>query len=106
MSDELTVSGDVLRQHSARVDQVAGEVATAQAAADTTELGNGAFGLLCSFLPLFIAQTDSAAREAIASVHDALDAVVSELGSMATSFEATDQDVEATMMTVTQGLGR
>jgi Excreted virulence factor EspC, type VII ESX diderm len=106
MDGDLNISGDVLRQHSVRVEQVAADIATAQAAANTTGLHNGAFGVICSLLPPFIAGTDSAAREAISSAKEALDAVVRELRSMATSFEATDEEVEAILTRTANGRGR
>jgi hypothetical protein len=100
------VDTEVLRRHATRVGQVAGDVGTAQSAAGTSDLNGGAFGVLCSFLPPIVASTDRAAKDAIAAVREATDAMVSELGAMARSIDQTDQVVEARMQAITRVLSR
>jgi len=94
MSGGFEVDTEVLRRHGARVEQVASDVRTAQSATGSTDLHGGAFGVLCSFLPAIVGGVDSAAREALAAMHEASDGVVRELGSMARSFEQVDERVE------------
>jgi len=42
---------DAVRQHASAVDTAADRMATARAAAAQVQLGSGAYGQLCSFLP-------------------------------------------------------
>jgi len=90
----MVVDTEVLRRHAARVQQVASDLATAKAAAATTSLHGGAFGLLCSFLPSIVQGVDAAARQAVSAVHDASDATVDQLGAMARSIDAVDERVQ------------
>lgn len=107
-ADERVVGVDteVVRRHALRVQQVADDIATAQSAAGTTNLHGGAFGVLCSFLPLFVSSVDQAAREALDAVKLATDATVTGLGNMAREFEATDDRVVASMQQAGKKLAR
>jgi uncharacterized protein YgfB (UPF0149 family) len=95
VSGELLVDSDVLRQHAGRVSGVDSELATATAAAATTDLHGGAFGVLCSFLPPIVSGVDGAARDALHAVRGAAAEVVADLGDMAKAFDHVDQAVEA-----------
>jgi hypothetical protein len=106
VSDGFEVDSEVLRRHGTRVSQVTSELATAQSAVGTTDLHGGAFGVLCSFLPAIVAGVDSAAREAVAAVHDASDGVVRELGSMARAFDEVDERVEQLLRGIAKALDR
>ncbi|GIG23742.1 hypothetical protein Cch01nite_44660 [Cellulomonas chitinilytica] len=106
MSDGFEVDSEVLRRHSTRVSQVAGDLSTAQSAVGTTDLHGGAFGVLCSFLPAIVAGVDSAAREAVSAVHDASEGVVHELGSMARAFDEVDERVEQVLRSIAKALDR
>jgi hypothetical protein len=50
VSDTIAVDFDGLRQHAARVEQIAGDVEQAVAAARSLNLAGGAFGVMCGFL--------------------------------------------------------
>lgn len=104
--DGFQVDTEVLRRHATRVSQVAGDIGTAQAAAGSSDLNGGAFGVLCSFLPPIVASTDQAAKDAIAAVREAADGMVSELAAMARSIDQTDQAVESRMAQITRALAR
>ena len=106
MGAGFVVDSETLRQHSGRVQAVAADVRTAQSAASTTGLHGGAFGMLCSFLPLVVSGVDSAAHEALAAVGTATDGVVTELGSMARAFDAVDERVEALLQAVAKAIDR
>lgn len=105
MSGGFQIDTEVLRQHAARVGQVAGDIGTAQSAAGSSDLHGGAFGILCGFLPAIIGGTDTAAKDAIAAVREATDGMVAELGAMARSVDETDQAVETRMQQITRVLG-
>lgn len=105
MSGGFQIDTGVLRQHAARVGQVAGDIGTAQSAAGSADIHGGAFGVLCGFLPAIISGTDAAARDAVAAVREATDGMVSELGAMARSVDETDQAVETRMQQITRVLG-
>ncbi|MCC2307976.1 type VII secretion target [Cellulomonas chengniuliangii] len=105
-ADAMVVDTEVLRRHAARVQQVASDLATAKAAAATTSLHSGAFGLLCSFLPPIVQGVDDAARQAISAVHEASDAAVGELGSMARSIDAVDERVQEALRGLLAALDR
>ncbi|WP_196804523.1 type VII secretion target [Cellulomonas sp. URHD0024] len=106
MSAGFEVDSEVLRRHGARVAQVEGDLATARAAAGTTDLHGGAFGVLCSFLPPVISGVDAAARDAVHAVHEASQGVVRELGSMAGAFDRVDERVEDLMRGIARALDR
>lgn len=105
MSGGFQVDTEVLRRHSTRVAQVAGDLGTAQSAAGSADIHGGAFGVLCGFLPAIISGTDAAARDAIAAVREATDGMVTELGVMARAIDETDQRVEARMQQISRVLG-
>jgi type II secretory pathway component PulM len=100
------IDSEVLRRHSARVDQVAGDIRTAQQAAGTTDLNGGAFGILCGFLPGIVSGNDTAARDAIAAVHEAAEQTVTGLRAMAAAYDDTDQRVEERMRRIARVLDR
>lgn len=104
--DGFHVDTEILRRHATRVEQVAGDIASARSAALSTDLTGGAFGVLCSFLPPIVAGTDQAAREAISAVCDATDAAVAELGAMARSLDEADTAVESRLESIARGLRR
>ena len=104
--DGFQVDTEVLRRHATRVSQVAGDLGTAQMAARSSDLNGGAFGVLCSFLPPIVANTDAAARDAIAAVREAADGMVTELSAMARSIDQTDEAVETRMQQLSRVLGR
>ncbi|WP_213282351.1 type VII secretion target [Cellulomonas hominis] len=105
MVAELRVDTDVLRRHASRVAQVADELGVAQSAAASVKLHDGAFGVLCSFLPGIVSGVDATARDAVSAVREATDAMVTELGAMARSMDEADARVEQRMHTLAQGLG-
>lgn len=105
MSGGFQIDTGVLRQHAARVGQVAGDIGTAQSATGSADIHGGAFGILCGFLPAIISGTDAAARDAIAAVREATDGMVTELSAMARSVDETDQVVETRMQQITRELG-
>ena len=104
--DGFQVDTDVLRRHATRVSQVAGDIGTAQAAAASSDLSGGAFGVLCSFLPPIVASTDQVAKDAISAVREATDGMVAELAAMARSIDLTDQAVETRMEQISRALAR
>ena len=105
VSGEMLVDSDVLRQHAARVSAVESELATASAAAATTDLHGGAFGVLCSFLPPIVSGVDGAARDALQAVRGAADEVVADIGDMAKAFDHVDQAVEDAFKRILSALG-
>jgi hypothetical protein len=92
---ELHVDVDVLRQHAGRVQVVAESVARASAAARHVDLHDGAFGLLCGFLPAVFSRAETSAGDAVTAVREVLEGTADGVHGMARDYEAVDGDVGA-----------
>ena len=76
MSGGFEVDTEVLRRHGVTGRAGGERRAHGAVATGSTDLHDGAFGVLCSFLPAIVGGVDSAAREALSAVHEASDGVV------------------------------
>lgn len=68
MADKIAIDQDVIVAHAARVERVASEIGMAKQASASTDMGGGAFGLMCSFLVPF---AEAAAHAASGAIGDA-----------------------------------
>jgi hypothetical protein len=93
MSDRIQLDADLLSQHAARVDQVAAGVRTASNAADSMDIGGGAFGLMCAFLVPAALITTTAAKMAIDSTESLLTRSARELRGAVADFSAYEVSV-------------
>ena len=91
--NDLEVDVDALIQHAGRVQLVADAVSRAVSAAWGVDLHDGAFGVLCAFLPPVYNGTETATGEAAAAARDALDATTDGGRAMARSYADVDDGV-------------
>ncbi len=75
-----------LRQHARTLDTVGQGVDQAVQAAETT-LGTEAFGLLCQFLPPFIATSQTQTRDAIPALAEEARSTAARLRAMAGNYD-------------------
>lgn len=86
----LDVDLDRLRTHTRHVGEVEADVAEAAAAARHLDLHDGAFGVLCAFLPTALAGVAASAQDALTRAEGALDDTVEGLLAMDRSYRAVD----------------
>ena len=104
MGLDLSVDGEVLRRHTARVQQVVDDLVTAEGAADSTDLGGGAFGVVCGFIAPIALLVGWAARDALSSAREATDGLITEVEAVAASFDEADRQVEEEAKSLLAGL--
>lgn len=90
---EVHVDIDVLNQHAARLGAVQDQIGLAAGAAGQVNLNDGAFGILCSFLPLVIGYFETTTGDAIAASRESVQATIAEVRAMATTYAQVDSDV-------------
>lgn len=95
MADRIAIDHELISAHAARVDQVASDISLAADAASSTNMGGGAFGVLCSFLvaPATIAAT--MAGSAISSAQGMVSRSATEIRGVAADMAAFESDVIA-----------
>ena len=93
MSDEIAIDFDVLAYHANRVENVASDVALAQNAAGSINLGGGAFGLMCAFLVLPTTIVSTAAQLTLASARGMVERSAREIKGVARDFSTLEEDI-------------
>jgi hypothetical protein len=93
MPGQITVDADLISAHAARVDTVAADIAVASDAAGSTNMGGGAFGVLCAFLVGPASFAASMAQQAIRSAEGMVQRSATELRGVATDMAAFEDDV-------------
>jgi len=94
---------DVLREHARRVEQLGDDVAEAASAVRSLGLGDGAFGLLCSFLVTPAVMITSAAAGMIADSEALLQRTGSQLRGLARDGEEFELGVVDALRTMDGG---
>lgn len=91
MGDKIEVDPDLLRSHAGKVERVGEGVKLAQDAANSTNIGGGAFGIMCAFMvpPALVAAT--AARGTIGSAAGMVDRSAHQLRGLARDFEQNEE---------------
>lgn len=102
---ELEVDIEVLAAHASRLSMVTDAVALAQDAANQVDLHDGAFGLLCAFLPGFVNTAEVETGQAIGAARSTLDAMADGVAAMAADYRAVDDGVRGRMDTIAGILG-
>ncbi len=72
MAARIRVDPEVVSYHAARIERTAADAHLAVTAAQSMNVGGGAFGLLCSFLVAPAMVTTEAAKLALVSVEDVI----------------------------------
>ena len=93
MSDEIAIDFDVIAYHAGRVDNVAADVALAQNAAGSINLGGGAFGLMCAFLVLPTTIVSTAAQLTLASAKGMVERSAREIKGVGRDFSTLEEDI-------------
>ncbi len=102
---EFEVDTEVLAAHGSRLSMVSDAVALAQDAANQVDLHDGAFGVLCAFLPGFVNSAEVQTGEAIGAALDTLEAMADGVTAMAADYRATDDGVRTRMDSIAGALG-
>lgn len=105
MAERIAVDPDLISAHATRVDVVAGDVALAADAAGSTNMGGGAFGVLCAFLVPPAGIAASMASQAIRSAQAMLERSATELRGVSSDLAAFEDDVVQAVTTLDGQLG-
>ncbi len=92
MTRLLQVDPEGLVRHVARTRPVADELGAAGAAAGDVRLNDGAFGLLCAFLPAAFSDLEIRTGDVIAKAGLAVEGLGDSVVAMARLYEAVDGD--------------
>jgi uncharacterized protein YukE len=93
-AEDVVVTPAVLVEHAARIDAAAGEIATAGQAGQSVRVDRGAYGQLCTFVPVMIDGLQGLVVDAIDAAADSLRDTADRLRSAATGYRDTDQNRE------------
>lgn len=104
-ADEISVDGDLLRQHAARVDQLATDAAEALAAIGSIDLSGGAFGIMCAWMVPPVAVVSAAVGSAISSGRDLITRSATEIREVAGDFDEHERSVVDAVRSLEAGLG-
>ncbi|MBN9177609.1 MAG: hypothetical protein J0I43_09620 [Microbacterium sp.] len=88
MADRIAIDRDLIVSHAARVEQVASDIKVARDAASSTNMGGGAFGVLCSFLVAPATVAAAMAGNAISSAEGMVRRSATEVRGVATDMAA------------------
>ena len=97
---EVEVDTELLAAHGSRLSMVRDAVALAEDAANQVDLHDGAFGLLCAFLPGFVNTAEVETGTAIGAARDTLEAMGDGLAAMARDYRSVDDGVRGRMGTI------
>lgn len=95
MADLIQIDPELIRTHATRVDQVASDISVAADAASSTNMGGGAFGVLCSFLVAPATIAASMAGSAIVAAQGMVTRSATEVRGVATDLASFESDVIA-----------
>ena len=88
---------EMLHAHARRLEAVTDSVALAGAAANRVDLHDGAFGMLCAFLPVLVNGAEQATGDAISAARSAVDAMGDGVRAMARDYASVDDAVRSRM---------
>ena len=100
---ELHVDTDVLLQHSTRLAVVRDQLGLAADAAGQVNLHDGAFGLLCAFLPAVIGGFEGSTGDAIGASRETTTSMSDEVRAMARDYVRVDEGVASRMAALGEG---
>jgi len=91
MAEPLEVTPGDLLSHAGRIESIAGQVATAKQAGDVVRLDNGAYGQLCTIVPVLLNGLQDLVIDGIDAAADSLQDTAVRLRTAAQSYQSTDQ---------------
>lgn len=101
----IAVDVEVLRHQASRVEQFGSEVAEASAAIASTNVGGGAFGVLCGFLVVPAQAAGLAARLMTDGCAGLLDRAGTQLRHAASDVELREHDIAQQLQAIERGIG-
>jgi len=104
MAGTITIDPDLITAHAARVEQVASDIQVALSAAGQTNMGGGAFGVMCSFLVAPATLVATMASSAISSAEDMVKRSATELKGVVDDFTQTEETLVADIKSIQSGL--
>jgi hypothetical protein len=104
MAGHIAVDQDLITSHAARVEVVASDIAVARDAAGSTNMGGGAFGVLCSFLVGPASLAASMAQQTIQAAEGMVRRSATELRGVGTDMAAFEDDVVQGVAALGSGL--
>jgi hypothetical protein len=105
VADKIAVDADLIHAHAARVQQVASDVGMARQAAASTNMGGGAFGVICSFLVAPASLAATMASAAIGAAEGMVTRSAREVKGVAADMAATEADIVRAVRTLEKALG-
>lgn len=100
MGGQIRVDAEVVAYHAGRVQRAAADAHLAVTAAQSMNVGGGAFGLLCSFLVAPAMATTEAAKHALVSVEDLISRSATVLRAGVGDFDAYEDTVLDTVRAI------
>lgn len=91
---EVAVQPSTLLSHASRIEAVANEVGTAEAAGDSVRPDSGAYGQLCAIVPALIIGLQDIVLDAIDAAQESLHDTGERLRTVAQGYQGTDHQRE------------
>jgi hypothetical protein len=91
--DGFQVDSERLVEHARRLGFVSEAIGLAAGAAAQVDLHDGAFGLLCAFLPPFVNGAEVSTGDAIGAARETVDATIDGVLAMAGDYASVDDGV-------------
>jgi hypothetical protein len=101
----IAVDAEVIHSHALRVEQVASDVGVARQAAASTNMGGGAFGVICAFLVAPATMAAAMAGSAIGAAEGMLQRSAREVRGVAADMAATEADIVQAVRALEKALG-
>jgi hypothetical protein len=105
MGGRISVDADLISAQAARVELVASDVRVAVDAAGSTNMGGGAFGVVCAFLVPPAQLAAGMAAQALTAAEQMLQRSAAELRGVGSDLAAFEDDVVQSVRALEQGLG-
>jgi len=93
MADRIAIDHELIIAHAARLGTVASDISLARDAGASTNMGGGAFGVLCSFLVAPASLAAQAAQQTIAAAEDMVRRPADEIRGVGTDMAAFEETV-------------
>ncbi|BCJ48666.1 hypothetical protein Asp14428_01410 [Actinoplanes sp. NBRC 14428] len=106
MAEEFLVDAAQIRRHIGNLEAVRARFDAVRAASAHISGGDGAYGLLCSWLPAVLEGRHQRQDELVAYVAENLSIAADELASVADAYEETDAGAAQAVRRAGEGLGR
>lgn len=100
MTGRIAIDQERLTAHAARLQLVASDIAVARDAGASTNMGGGAFGLMCAFLAPPAQLAAAMATQAIAAAEGMVRRSATEIRAVGDDMAAYEQSIEQAVRTI------